>query len=197
MPSRITEEDLELLSTPDEEIIKQNEVWSFDCDKFRSEIKTGERWQQLVQSQIYLEHIVAQILRDAIPFPDEISFARMPFGPRLDLARALDLMPSDIVVAARRISRMRNRVAHNLSFEISDDQIRDLENCTPSHLRKAIKEGTDRPTGPPQFFELLEAIVLMVDIHRQRHLSSLMLRRKSEIRLRTVLERTPGARYVK
>lgn len=197
MPSIITEEDLKLLSTPDEEIIKQNEEWSFDCDKFRAEIKNGKRWQQLVQSQIYLEHIVAQILRDAIPFPDEISFSRMPFGPRLDLARALDLMPADIVVAARRISKMRNRVAHNLSFEISDDQVRDLENCTPNHLRKAIKEDADRPTGPPQFFELLEAIVLMADIHRQRHLASMMLGRKSEIRLRTVIERTPGARYVK
>ncbi|WP_438987725.1 hypothetical protein [Marivivens donghaensis] len=197
MTSRITEEDLSLLSTSDEEIKKQNQEWSFDCDKFRAAIKTGERWHQLVQSQIYLEHIVAQILRDAIPFPDEISFSRMPFGPRLDLARALDLIPSDITVAARLISKMRNRVAHNLSFEITDHQVKDLENCIPSDLKKIIKEDNERPVGPLQFSELLEVIVLVADIHRQSRLANMLLSRKAEIRLRTTLDKTPGARYVK
>ncbi|MHA7850346.1 hypothetical protein [Roseovarius sp.] len=197
MPEKVTEDDLKLLSTPDDELIKQSENWSFNCEKFRAEIKTGERWQQLVQSQIYLEHIVAQILRDAIPFPDEISFSRMPFGPRVDLARALDLLPSDIVVAVRRIAKMRNQVAHNLSFEIDDEQVKDLENCTPAHLRKAINGDVNRPPGPPQLFELLEVIVLMTEIFRHRHMASVVLSRKSEIRLRTVLQKTPGARYVK
>lgn len=197
MPRTVTEEALELLSTPDEEIIEKAEKWSFACDKFRADIKVGERWQQVVLSQIYLEHIVAHILREAIPFPDEISFSRMPFGPRLDLARALDLLPSDIVAAIRRITKMRNHVAHNLSFEIKDSQVRELGNCTPQHLRQAINENKDRPPGAYQLFELLEAIVLMSDIYRQRKMATRLITRKSEIRLRTVLDKTPGARYVK
>jgi len=197
MPRTVTEEDLELLSTPDEEIIEKSEKWSFAYDKFIADIRIGERWQQLVLSQIYLEHIVAHILREAIPFPDEISFSRMPFGPRLDLARALDLLPYDIVAAIRNISKLRNQVAHNLSFEIDDSQVRNLGNCTPTNMRQAIFEDKARQPGAAQLFELLEAIVVMSDIYRQRNMAARLLARKSEIRLITVLDKTPGARYVK
>jgi hypothetical protein len=197
MKEVVTEEDLRLLSTPDAEIAEESrKQWSFDCDEFRSRIKEGERWQHLLLSHIYLEHVLAQLLKDAIPFPDEISFSRMPFSQRLDLARALDLLPSDLVGVIRRITKIRNQVAHSLSFAIDDSDVKDLENCTPQNLRTAIKEDVARSYDGIQLFELLEAIVIMTEIFRQSHLAQRLLSRKSRIRLRTVLDKTPGARYV-
>ncbi|MFN3508104.1 MAG: hypothetical protein ACK4ZU_11525 [Allorhizobium sp.] len=197
MKEVVTAEDLRLLSTPDAEIIeKSQQEWSFDCDECRSRIKDGERWQHLLLAHIYLEHVMAQILKDAIPFPDEISFSRMPFSQRLDLARALDLLPPDLVSAIRRITKMRNQVAHSLSFSIGDSEVKDLENCSPQGLRTAIEEDVSRTSHKIELFELLEAVVIMTEIFRQRHLSQRLLARKAQIRLRTVLDKTPGARYV-
>lgn len=197
MKEAVTNEDLRLLSTPDAEIVEESQKnWSFDCNEFQLRIKDGERWQNLLLSHIYLEHVLAQLLKDAIPFPDEISFSRMPFSQRLDLARALDLLPSDLVGAIRRITKMRNQVAHSLSFEIDEDDVKKLENCTPQNLRTAIKEDITRNYDGIQLFEILEAIVIMTEIFRQRHLAQRLLSHKARIRLRTVLDKTPGARYV-
>lgn len=197
MPGKITEADLKLLATPDAEIIERSAEFCFDCDDFSAKIRTGERWQKLIQCHLYLEHVVDHLLRDAIPYPEEVLFSRMAFRQRLDLARALDLLPSDLVAAIRHITKMRNNVAHNLSFEIDDQKVKDLENCTPKHLRKAVLAGGNRKHGEIQLQELLEVILFMAEVIRHRHIADRLLARKSQIRLRTVLDKTPGAPYIK
>ncbi|ERP95724.1 hypothetical protein Q669_29590 [Labrenzia sp. C1B10] len=198
MSKGVTEEDLKILSTPDAEIIEQTQArWSFDHDGFVVRLKEGGRWQQLMVTHVYLEHVIDELLREAIAFPDEISFSRMPFSQRVSLSRALDLLPSDLVAAIRRVSKMRNEVAHNLIFEIEDDAVKDLENCTPVELRKAIKEDSKIDYDGNKFLELLNGILIYTEILRQRHNAVRILDRKSKIRLRTVLDKTPGANYVK
>lgn len=197
MDDPLTAEDLELLATPSSEIVRRMEAeWSFDCEEFRSRIKNGERWQCLLMAHIYLEHVISKMLNDHIPFPDEISFSRMPFSQRLDLARALALLPADIVAAIRRMTKLRNKIAHNLLFVVSDSDVAGLKDCTPMHMRSAVLEGPNRSGEHIEFFELLEVIVIMSELFRQRHATERLLSRKSAIRLRTVLDRTPGALYV-
>lgn len=192
----VSEDDLALLATPDAEIIERNQVFCFDEDEFEARMKSGDRWQQVIQAHLYFEHVVSQILVEAMPRPEAVSMSRMGLSQRLDLVSALDLLPDELLVCVRKINSLRNKIAQDLSFEISNDDVRDVSNCTPPHLRKAIVETASRVSGPPELHELVSVVVLMCDIVRQKNAARRALSKKSEVRLRTVLRKTPGARYV-
>ncbi|TAV99945.1 hypothetical protein ELI24_16930 [Rhizobium ruizarguesonis] len=192
----ITEADLKLLATPDDEVIKASQQFCFDYEDFKARVVSGQRWQQLIQCHLYFEHVIDHLLRESLPNPDEISFGRMGFRQRLDLARALDLLPAEIGTAIKCVAKLRNKVAHDLTFEIKDEDVTDLRNAVPKELIDFILDEEGRASPAISFYELLEVVLLKTEIIRQQHAASRVLARKSEIRLRTVLRKTPGAVYV-
>lgn len=196
MSDFVSEDELKLLATPDSEIVKESQKFCFDYENFNSRIEKGERWQQLVQSHLYFEHVIDHLIRDALPNPEEISFGRMGFRQRLDLARALDLIPPDLANSIRCVAKLRNKVAHDLTFEINDKDVMDLKNCTPPMLIDAIHAEKGRGRKVAEFSDLLRVVLLQTEIIRQSRAASRVLARKGEIRLRTVLRKTPGAVYV-
>lgn len=192
----ITDEDLKLLATSNSQIEENSQDFCFDYEDFTSRIESGERWHQLIQCHLYFEHVIDNMLREALPFPEEISLSRMGFRQRLDLVRALDLLPIDITGAIKRITKMRNSVAHKLNFEIDDQAVEDLKNCVPPHLKDVILPQENRSIPRFEFFELLHVVLLKVELIRQSHVANRSINKKSKIRLQTVLERTPEAIYV-
>lgn len=191
-----TDDELELLSTSDQDILKKHEAFSFDCENFSERVKVGDNWQQLVQSHLYFEHVVTQILSEALANPEAISLSRMGFSQRLDLIVAMALLPDELVVPIRKISGLRNKLAHNLSFRVSERDVRNLENCTPTHLRDAVRAEEGRANDPLALHELIEVILLKADIIRQRHAASREIGKKAELRLKAVLRKTPNVKYV-
>jgi hypothetical protein len=94
------------------------------------------------------------------------------------------------------INGLRNKIAHDLNFEISDKDERDLASCTPKRLRDIMMTANGRDSGGPlRFNELLRIVLLQIEVIRQNHAFSRLSGRKAHIRLRTVLERTEGAIY--
>lgn len=189
-------EELKLLSTPNEVIVEVHQVFCFDREDFAKRIRSGDRWQQLIQAHLYFEHVVAQLLKEALAKPEAISMARMSFNQSLDLVVAMALLPNELVSPIRKISGLRNKIAHDLTFEITESDVRDLENCTPVHLRDAMRSEVGREPGPLDLHELVTVILLKADIIRQESAASREIGRKSELRLRTVLRKTPNVTYV-
>ena len=192
-----TIEEIELLSTSDEEILKRHQTFCFHRENCNKRIRSGDRWQQLIQAHLYFEHVVAQILSEALAKPEAISLSRMGFSQRLDLVVAMALLPDELVTPMRKISALRNKIAHDLKFEVTDTDVRHVENCTPVHLRQAIKAEAGRVVGPLELYELLIVILLMADIIRQNSAASREIAKKSKLRLQTVLRKTPNVTYVR
>lgn len=111
---------------------------------------------------------MAQILTEVQAKPEAISLSRMGFCQRIDLVVAMALLPDELVTPIRKISGLRNKIAHDLTFEVGDNDIRDLENCTPASLRNAVKAEAGRKAGPLEVHELLKVILLKSDIVRQK-----------------------------
>lgn len=191
-----TDDELELLSTSNQNILKKHEAFSFDYEDFLERVKVGDNWQQLVQSHLYFEHVVTQILSEALANPEAISLSRMGFSQRLDLIVAMALLPDELVAPIRKISRLRNKLAHNLSFRVSERDVRNLENCTPTHLRDAVRAEEGRAAGPLALHELIGVILLKADIIRQHHAASREIGKKAELRLKAVLRKTANVKYV-
>jgi hypothetical protein len=125
-PEPFSPEDLELLATPDAEIRREASVCSFDQKKLADRIRTGEHWQQLLQAHLYYDHVVTYMLTEELKNPDAINVKRMGFFQKLRLVRAMGLLPEALTVVVERINSLRNKIAHELNFEIDDNQVQEL-----------------------------------------------------------------------
>ncbi|MCK1478607.1 hypothetical protein IVB27_28630 [Bradyrhizobium sp. 197] len=185
----LTKEELELLATPSSELATKHFVFSFDRPKFEGRISTGERWQQLLQAHLYYDHVVTQILLDALPNPEAVNLRRMGFAQKLQLISAMALLPEELIAPIESINGLRNKIAHALDFEIQDSALTDLANCTPKKLRGIAETEDGRPAGPLLFHELLRIVLLQCEVYRQRSQLNRAEERKSMLRLRAVLDR--------
>lgn len=192
----ITPEELKLLATPDNDLRAQACVDCFDQATFLQRINQGERWQQLLQTHLYYDHVVSKMLTDALVDPEAVNLSRMGFAQKLSFVKALGLLDADVVTAMAKVNDLRNKIAHDLTFDLTDQIVSDLRNATPKPIRDAASGASGRDTTKKvPFNELLVAILMMAEVQRQAHNLQRLRDQKARIRLRTVLEKTPGAVY--
>lgn len=139
MAQPLTEEDRVLLETPDEEIHEKYKPLSFDTGRFKERISIEEPWQQLIQTHLYLDHIVSLLLVDALHKPSAINTGRMAFVQKLQLVEGMGLLMDDVAAAIRVVNSLRNKIAHDLNFEISETDERNVVNAIPKFLREIMK----------------------------------------------------------
>jgi hypothetical protein len=195
-PGVLTQEDIDLLATPSADLKDRAFQSSFDQERFKSRIYGAEPWQQLLQAHLYFDHVVSAILNEALANPDAISTSRMSFAQKVQLISALGLLPKGLVAPVEFMNSLRNKIAHQLDFEIADADVRDFSNAIPKDLREIMETDKDREIkGPLQFGELLRVLLLQIEVFRQNHVYERWAERKARIRLRTVLDKTPNVVY--
>jgi hypothetical protein len=179
-PEPFSPEDLKLLATPDAEIRREASVCSFDQKKLAKRIRTGEHWQQLLQAHLYYDHVVTCILTEELKNPDAINVKRMGFYQKLRLIRAMGLLPEKLTVVIESINSLRNRIAHELDFEIDENQVQAL---------RALIAPSPFPEGeaPLKFNEMLFAALLRIEDIRQHHSARRRATRKAFLNARRVL----------
>jgi len=173
-----------LLETPDDEIIARNQTYSFNVKEFDARISSGDAWQRIVQGHLYFEHVVGQLLLEALKKPEAISLSRMGYSQRLDLASALGILDDELIYALRKINSLRNKLAHNLNFEITVQDVLDLANCTSTVMRNEIQTGKGVDAGPLELYDLLMGNMVLLETQRQQNAVSREIRRKSLLKVK-------------
>lgn len=185
----LTPEELELLATPDEALANKVSGLCFDYEEFTGRVFKGDRWQQVLQAHLYFDHVISRMLEEALPNPYAIKLRRISFSQKVQLISAMNLLPSPLIPAVEFINGLRNRIAHELNFEISDDAVSNLVNCTPKRLRQVALEHRDRGDGPLSLHEILHIVLIQIETFRQDHANRRLLTRKQMLNARVVLAR--------
>ena len=190
-----TQEELDLLATPDAELESKAFKNLFDVEKVDARVGSGDLWQQLFQAHLHFEHVLSQMLADALVDPDAISASRMNFSQKVEMVQALGLIPKELVIAIKSVNTLRNKIAHDLHFEISAQHQSDLRSATPKYLRDVAKTNKGRAHGPLRFSEVLIVLLWQTEVIRQKHVLRRLRTRKSELGLRMVLDKPQGVTY--
>jgi hypothetical protein len=186
-PEDLTPEDLDLLATPDEELVNKVSDLCFDYEQFTGRVFKGDRWQQVLQAHLYFDHVITRMLEEALPNPDAMKLRRTSFSQKVQLLSAMNLLPSSLIPSVEYINGLRNRIAHELNFEISDGTVGNLVNCTPKRLRQVALDQRDCEDGPLSLHEVLHIVLIQLETLRQDHANQRLLRRKHVLNARGVL----------
>jgi hypothetical protein len=95
----------------------------------------------------------------------------------------------ELISPLEALNGLRNKIAHRLDFQLSEDDERDLMNCTPKYVRDAMLAEEGRAPGPLRFGELLHVLVVNTEVVRQQHAFNRLFERKASAHLRKVLQR--------
>jgi hypothetical protein len=106
----------------------------------------------------------------------------------------MNLLPPSLLPPVKFINGLRNKIAHELNFEISDDAVNNLINCTPKRLRQVALEQRGRADDPLSFHEVLHIVLIQIETLRQDHANQRLLKRKHVLNARVVLARQKRSR---
>ena len=181
-----SEVERNLFEETEEEIRARKKVYCFDVKGFDLRISSGDPWQRIVLGHLYFEHVVGQTLLEALIRPEAISLSRMGYSQRIELAFAMGILEEDLVLALRKLNSLRNRLAHDLTFQISDQDVLDFSNCTQPEIKSAIR--TAKGGSELTLYDLLRGNMILLESQRQKNAVVRELRARSELKLRYALE---------
>jgi hypothetical protein len=90
----------------------------------------------VLSSHLWLEHLLIRSLFTVIPEPNVLLGRNLTFSFLVSLAEAHMIIKPDFALVLRRVNALRNKFAHQLSFEPNDSEI--------SELQKALRD-MERP----------------------------------------------------
>ncbi|MDQ1186926.1 hypothetical protein [Agrobacterium larrymoorei] len=132
---------------------------SFDIAEFIDRISVKQDWAKIVVAHIYLDHIITDLLRNKLAYPDDYLDKR-GFSDKLVLCQSLGYLRGQFGSVLRKINSSRNKFAHELLFEVSETEKRDLFRTltTERPISDVIEEGG--------FEEFLITVVIFAEASR-------------------------------
>jgi hypothetical protein len=185
----LSADDLAFLALTDDELRQKSETRSFDIVVFQTRMNTGENWVRLIQAHLYFDHVLTAMLVEALMNADAINASRMGFAQKAQLINAMGLLPQELISPIEFINSLRNKIAHQLDFSISEQDIKDLANCVPRDLRDTMVDFEGLSAAEPLgLHHLLVVVLLNVEVARQRHAYQRLVYRQAALRLRKALD---------
>jgi hypothetical protein len=130
--------------------------------------------------------------------PEHLDTERMVFAAKIDLCAAMGLIDDGTKGLLRRVNKMRNSIAHNLSFKITRADAKALYDMSEPIARQLIDEVRGKKRGS-LLSHCLMVNVVWLDISRQRLAADRLFHKRKELRLygamldaKSILDRVTG-----
>jgi hypothetical protein len=149
--------------------------FSFDLDALAAHLPRGDDFAAAIRGHLYLEHILMTFIQSALQRPDAVNLDRLHFPVKVDLAIALGLLPEDLAPPLKKVNSFRNKVAHNLKYQMSDTDRKELYDSFSPLGKQLIDESVQR--GKVFSAELMvKVITTLLEVQRQHYVDWKMKR---------------------
>ncbi|WP_454255901.1 hypothetical protein [Pseudomonas sp. Marseille-Q8238] len=107
------------------------------------------RWEQdtasigrILRAHLYVEHYLTEYLKKANPRLADLNKVRISFSQKMDLLDPNDHLISGIIPGIRHLNKIRNRLAHNLSADVTAEDSKKFLSTTAF---KALQDASAKP----------------------------------------------------
>jgi hypothetical protein len=173
----VSDEDIAFISQTDAELRKSVATLSFDRQKMADRV-SGDPWALVVQSHLYHDHILTLTLSENLANPRSLKLDRISFAQKMDLADALALVPQALTVFWKKLNKVRNSIAHELDYDVTQAEIDGLKMALPPHIREIADTGTLDNDRPLDLRDVLIITIFHADHNRQRLSGQRLINRK-------------------
>ena len=121
-------------------------------EKFAHELALESPLGVVLRGHLYIEAALSRAIEPVLPFPHLLDVERLSFAHKLGLAAAHGFVPAEAVPAFKQLNKIRNRLAHDLSAQVSE------------HDKKALRQAMSQPMrGRTQVVDdLIESLIYII-----------------------------------
>lgn len=143
-----------------------------DESSFENALNSQSPIEILLLGHLYVQRALSAAVPEALPYPERLDLDKWSFSRLLELGSALGLSwlrPVDVGVLTR-LNRLRNRLAHDLQFELGPVQELELYNVMSQDLRGVAfhSQPFDQFAFPEALRQMISSIVISIDVVRNR-----------------------------
>lgn len=150
----------------DDEIRFNTYQYSFDAKQAAARLRGGGNWQRIIQSHLFFDHIINQLLIEELTNPGQINLDRMTLSAKVDLVSSLGLIDDSTKGFLRTINGIRNKIAHNLSYKVQRLDINRIVEFSPNDA-KTLMRITEWKANSSILFKCLFSNIMLLERNRQ------------------------------
>ena len=128
-------------------------------DRFFEDVGDGSPRSSVLFGHLWLEAELLNSLRAAMPFPNQVSLTRLPFDLKVGLVAAHGLMAEDEKGAFKRLNVLRNRIVHDLHYDLAEKDEVDLLNSLGKRHRVRFAMVVRSDAEPMTFPDKLQMAI--------------------------------------
>lgn len=111
--------------------------------QFSQELAVESPLGVILRGHLYIEAALARAIEPNLAFPHLLDIERLAFGQKVGLAAALGFVPEEAVPAFQRLNKIRNRLAHRLDVQVSEQDQQDLRRAMSAAMRRRTQSVGD------------------------------------------------------
>jgi hypothetical protein len=171
--------------------------WSFDVKEMGRHVRAEDPILSTIQAHLYIDHVMMELMKLAMRLPNLVRFERMNFLTKLEICAGLGVMDPSLMPPIKRLNQLRNRLAHNLKYQITGAERKKLFDSFPAHGRQLILEKPESPeekVSPEEatFSRMFIVLVILLDLGRQEYKKYLSKRDAALANAKRVLAQVLG-----
>ncbi|WP_170764948.1 hypothetical protein [Ruegeria lacuscaerulensis] len=153
----------------------------FEENKVGKRLRLNNRGTQVLNAHLALDHILSVFLNDQFISDATVRTDRMAFNQKAELLYSLGILSSEKLYWAKKVNSLRNKLAHELDFRVSDEDVKEFVD----HFESVVD---DKLLERLPFAHALMIVVMGVEADRIRSLSYDVERHLSMLNARRVLD---------
>jgi hypothetical protein len=113
---------------------------SLDSSLFSNQVWYGQsRVEVLLRGHLWIEHFLEKFLVLKFKRPEAVALDRLTWIHKLNLCNGLGVLRNWEMPAFSEINRLRNRIAHDLAGELSEEDVAKLLALSPANVLAGIE----------------------------------------------------------
>lgn len=147
-------------------------ILTLDSSLFADHVlSTSSRVEALLRGHLWIEHYLTELLREKLVRPDAVDIERMAWRQKLSWCDGLGLIEQEDIPSLLEFNRIRNRLAHDLNAEPTEQQVIALigassprMTATLSALQAVARRGRQDGLARRSWFEDLQIWIVVTVI---------------------------------
>ncbi|MFC0559691.1 hypothetical protein [Halalkalibacter alkalisediminis] len=115
-------------------------------EEFIDDLNDGSVLAIILRAHLYIESKLLRLLELSFKRPKELDLNKMNFSMKVKLLAAMDVLTIFERESINNLNKIRNKLAHDLNYEVSQDDIEDLlkfEHVTRKQLISTLGSNDD------------------------------------------------------
>jgi hypothetical protein len=167
---------------------------TIDIERFERHLFEPESsFEILLRGHLWMEELIGRILQLHIVNSGILELDRMGFRQKIDITQAFGFISLEDGRALKALNRLRNKLAHNLMAEPSENEVQILVDTLTGSMKAAFEAVMNHPDNVQQRDR--HAALRYWFVSYTMHLDDLHARTKYRKGNQTKLAQVAGARY--